>query len=515
MTLQVNAAKVLANLMRVREDYGVFVKRVFETLDPGTTFHPSWHIDLMAEYLEALQVGDISKLIINIPPRELKSIAVTVAFPAWMLGHDPSSKILCASYASGLSTGHSLDCRRVIESDWYQQIFPNTRIAKDQNEKTKYKTTEEGHRISTSVGASVIGMGGDCLILDDPIDYAGAHSPASLKAVNTWIDTTWSTRKNNPSSAIEILIMQRLHIKDPTAHLLDTNDGEQWTLLKIQRRAMVPVDIVFPRSGRVVHRAKGDLLNPERNGPREVASMEARLGDYGFESQQQQEPSPAGGGRIKLEWFPALPPPKAEDVVETVISFDTAQKDSELNDPSVGIVFKREVRSISPRETIEQWHIVDVWSERVKYPDLKVKVIGMSIEWNVNAVIIEDKSSGSSLIQELETEPEFKVPVIGVIPRESKIMRLDSQTPHLRAGVIALPDDKSIEWLAYLRLQLKHFPAPASWDELDALSQFLWWLNNSDRHCTWGSTMGSVKALTKMSSWTSQLSTKRFGPKRE
>ena len=128
----------------LRNNLTAFTEKVFSHVDPGAKYLPNWHIGLIAEYLKACQNGDIQRLIINIPPRHLKSISVAVAFPAWLLGHNPSEQIMCASYSQTLSESHSLNCRLVVESDWYQWLFPDTRIVDDQNTKRKFVTTQRG-----------------------------------------------------------------------------------------------------------------------------------------------------------------------------------------------------------------------------------------------------------------------------------------------------------------------------------------------------------------------------------
>ena len=158
----------------------------------------------------------INKLIINIPPRFLKSLAATIAFPAWVLGQDPSEQILAGSYSGSLSTQHSINCRLLIRSAWYKATFPQVEISEDQDTKTEFVTTKRGYRVATSVGGTATGKGGNILILDDPIDPEKAHSKIERESTNSWIDSVWSTRKNDPESSVEILIMQRVHANDPT-----------------------------------------------------------------------------------------------------------------------------------------------------------------------------------------------------------------------------------------------------------------------------------------------------------
>lgn len=416
----------------------------------------------------ACYMGQIQNLIINVPPRFMKSIGVTVGFPAWVLGQDPTEQFVAASYSDKLSTKHSVDCRLIMESAWYRYTFPDTMMAKDQNEKTKFQTTKRGHRIATSVGGTIIGEGGNYLILDDPMNPRSSVSEADRIKTNDWFDQSWSTRKNDPKTATEIIVMQRLHVDDTTGHALK-EDGD-WEHLVIPQEAPEKQIIIFPLSKQKKVRNKGDLIHPERFGKKEVAKAKKRLGTYGYAGQHQQTPTPLGGGRIKLDWFPRYRS-EAIEYDEVVMSFDTAQKAKEVNDPSVCNIYKRKGAI---------WHWVYIWKDRVRYPELKAMAKSLAISHKPDAILIEDKSSGSSLIQELQSDTDL--PIIPIEPEADKVTRMDTQTPSIEAGVIALPDINHIHapWLADVEEYLMHFPSPGAWDEIDALSQFLKWLRKRE-----------------------------------
>ena len=169
-----NEKKVLNAILR--EDLNSFIAKTFYTINPSALFYSNWHIELIAEYLKALSLGEIKRLIINIPPRSLKSLAISVAFPAWLLGKNPSMRIIASSYSSIISIKHSLDCRFIMSSEWYKETFPQTILSSKHNQKSKYLTTTNGFRFATSVGGSVTGEGGDFLIIDDP------HNPAKINS---------------------------------------------------------------------------------------------------------------------------------------------------------------------------------------------------------------------------------------------------------------------------------------------------------------------------------------------
>lgn len=466
--IRAEAARVLLERRMMRANLSPFIKKVFETVDPGATYLPNWHIDIMSEYLMACYLGQINRLIINVPPRFLKSIAGTIAFPAWVLGLDPSEQFICASYSGNVSLKHSLYTRRVIDSDWYKATFPDTIISADQNEKRQYVTTKMGHRIATSVGGTATGDGGNYQMLDDPINPDEALSDTVRAYANNWIDQTWSSRKNNPKKYVSVLIMQRLHVKDPTGHLMSKGGYEH---LVIPQEAEKKTIIIFPLSKKKKVREEGELLHPKRFGIKEKLETKTDLGTYGYSGQQQQRPAPLKGGRIQLGWFRRYKeaPVKFDEIV---FSADTAQKPKEINDPSVVEIYGR-IEAV--------WYLVHIWKHRAEYPLLKSSMKSLYRKWNPDAILIEDKSSGSSLIQDLRDDKKVKYPIIAMEPEADKVTRMDVHTPSIENGLIALPDPdyfKKLPWLSDLEEYLMHFPKPEAWDEIDAMSQFIKWTKN-------------------------------------
>ncbi len=282
----------------LKNDLSMFIAQVVETVDPAANYLHNWHVDLIAEYLRACQTGEITRLIINIPPRHLKSISVAVAFPAWLLGHNPSEQIMCASYSQELSFKHSLDCRLIVQNPWYQQLFPDTKLVEDQNTKRKFVTAERGYRLATSVGGTATGEGGNFLIVDDPINAMQGQSEVMRTGANTWFDQTFSNRLNDKKKGCIIVIMQRLHEEDLTGHLLKKGG---WEHLKLPMIAEEEEVLEKGSIRRVRH--IGDYLHADRMGETEIAREKSALGPYGFAGQYQQRPSPEGGGEFRKEWI--------------------------------------------------------------------------------------------------------------------------------------------------------------------------------------------------------------------
>ena len=243
----------------LRQDLASFTAKVFQTADPVARYLDNWHVHLICEHLAACARGEITRLIINLPPRHLKSICVSVAWPAWLMGHDPAARIMAASYSRGLSVRHALDFRLVLTSAWYRRLFPGVRLAADQNEKHKVQTTARGHRIATSVGGAATGEGADALIVDDPHNPRQALSATMREAALDWFDQTYASRLNDKKRRVIVVVMQRLHERDLTGHLLAKGGWRHLCLpAEAERRALIDFGAV-----RVIRRP-GALLHPAR-----------------------------------------------------------------------------------------------------------------------------------------------------------------------------------------------------------------------------------------------------------
>lgn len=448
------AAKALLERRKMRKHLSPFVRKVFATVSPGDKYLHNWHIDLMCEYLEFVSRGEITRLIINIPPRYMKSICVSVAWPAWILGQNSMAQIMVSSYSYMLSFKHSQDCRLVLQTDWYKHLFPDVEIASDQNEKRKFTTTKQGHRIATSVGGSATGEGGNYLIVDDPVNPKMAMSDAERNTANTWFNQTFSTRLNDKKKGVMVVIMQRLHQDDLSGHLLEQGGWEHLCIPAVaEKKTIIDFGSIH------VEREVGDLLHPDKENKVEIEKAKRTLGTYGFAGQYQQSPSPLGGGIIKISWFrryATLPSP--DQRVQTVQVWDTAQKASEVhNAPWVCGTWIL---------TDNNYYLVDVYREWMTYPEGKQAAISLAAKWNPHAIVIEDKSTGQSLLQELTG-----LPVIAFEPEGDKVTRLSVESPAIEAGMVFLPDKAT--WLFDFEKEIANFPNSATKDQADMLSMAL------------------------------------------
>jgi predicted phage terminase large subunit-like protein len=451
----------------LRHSLSGFIHRSFLHLNPQTPYLPNWHIDLIAAKLEECRIGKIKRLIINLPPRNLKSICASVAFPAWILGHDPSKRIIAASYGQDLADNLALQCRNIMTSAWYRSLFPNTQLARANMPIAEFSTTQHGYRMATSVGGVLTGRGADFLILDDPMKPNEALSDALRRSVNEWYDHTLFSRLDNKETGCIIIIMQRLHLDDLVGHVLQQ---EGWEVLNFPAIAEADeTHTIKTRYGaqtlvRTVTRRAGEALHPQRESLDTLHMIRETLGEYNFAGQYQQSPVPEGGGYVKTDWFqfyePHERPAKFEQIVQ---SWDTASKVTELSDFSVCTTWGLKEKKI---------YLLDVLRKRLNYPELKRAVVEQHKLHQSSVILIEDKSSGTQLLQELAQDGLYRVK--GIKPTTDKKMRLNTQTGAIENGLVYLPARQS--WLAGYLHEMTSFPYGKHDDQVDSTSQALEWI---------------------------------------
>jgi predicted phage terminase large subunit-like protein len=454
----------------LRQDYGSFIQRCFHELNPQAEFLWNWHIEVLAAKLEACRQGKIRRLIINIPPRHLKSLCASIALPAWLLGHDPAAQIICVSYGQELSDKLARDCRTIMMSAWYQALFP-TRLSVQKQAVQEFATTAQGFRLATSVGGVLTGRGGDIIIIDDPLKPDEALSETQRRAVNEWYDHTLLSRLNDKETGCIILIMQRLHEDDLVGHV---REQENWEVVSFPAIAEQDEEHVIGTPlgpGRFSRRA-GDLLHPERESKETLERIRRTLGEYNFAGQYQQAPAPFGGGMIKEAWFRHYGPEDLPERFDQVVqSWDTANKPTELSDYSVCTTWGIKEQRL---------YLLHVLRKRMAYPDLKRAVREQHQAFKATVVLIEDKASGTQLIQELTEEGIHAVTAYK--PEYDKVMRLHAQTATIENGFVYLP--REAHWLAEYLHEVTTFPAAKYDDQADSTSQALAW--TKQRPPGWG-----------------------------
>jgi predicted phage terminase large subunit-like protein len=457
--MKINNAEFAALL---RNDFVSFCQKCFHELNPTTAYQHNWHIDLIAAALEECRTGQLSRLAINVPPRSLKSHMVSVCYVAWLLGHNPSASIICVSYAQDLADKLAGDCRTIMSSAWYQRIFPGTRLASRRQAVHDFVTTSKGGRLATSLGGILTGRGADFIIIDDPLKPEEALSEVQRKNANDWYDHTLVSRLNDKRKGCIIIIMQRLHEDDLVGHVLQQGG---WRLLKFPAIAEEPETHVLHTAygPKTFHRSVGEALHPSREPLEVLSQLREVLGEYNFAGQYQQAPAPLGGGIVKIHWWKAYKPEERPDHFSMVLqSWDTANKPKELCAFSVCTTWGASENHL---------YLIDVFRQRLDYPQLKRAVRDQLDTFKPQTVLIEDKASGIQLIQDLINEGVHQVKQYS--SQMDKIMRMRSMTSMIENGFVHIPD--KAEWLGEYLHELSTFPNGKFADQVDSTSQALDW----------------------------------------
>lgn len=443
----------------LRRDLASFIAQCFGTLEPGTSYLDNWHVHAIAYQLMRVWRGECKRLIINVPPRSAKSICVTIAFTAWVMGHDPRKRIMAISYANGLSLKHAADFRSVVTSGWFRGLFPAFAIKACRD--NELVTSQRGSRFAGSVGGSILGRGADLIVIDDPINGLDAVlSAAERRRVTEFYDATLYSRLNDRLNGAIVIVMQRLHQDDLVGHVLDK---EEWEVLSIP--AIAVEDCTYRLGdGRdaIYNRQAGEVLHPGRE-PREWLEVAKRnLGTLNFSAQYQQNPLPAEGNAIKRDWIRHYEQ-RPEAFEQVIASWDTASTMTESSDWSVGTVWGA---------VGQHYFLIDVVRGRWESPELRQRMIAVARDYEVNATLIEDTELGRALSQDLRRTGDL-YPLLQRA-RFDKTARLLAQAARFEAGQVFLP--RAAEWLAGYLAELLAFPTGRHDDQVDSTSQALKYL---------------------------------------
>lgn len=443
----------------LRNDFRSFARKAFGVVSPDQPFRPNWHFNAIAHALELCVAGRTKRLLITLPPRSGKSILCSVALPAFILGKDPTQRIICASYAQELSAKFGRDTRAVMQTAWYQRAFPAARLSPEKQTESELMTTARGVRLSTSVGGVLTGRGGNYIIVDDAMKPEDAVSDAKRAQATNWFDGTLTSRLDDKEKGVIIVVMQRLQVEDLAGHVL-AKDG--YVHLNLPAIAESDTEIPVGR-GDIYKRKAGETLHSGLT-PEVLARTKAELGSFLFSAQYQQQPVPLDGELVKWGWFRTYEEePSLQEYDRIVQSWDTAMTPGATADFSACTTWL--VRK-------NHFYLLDVTRSKVDFPSLRGRVIAHAREWKANNVLIENKGSGQSLIQELRRTPGAPQPVLISVSKD-KITRLSAVTAMIEQGQVFLP--KGAPWLDNFKSELLQFPNGRHDDQVDSLSQFLNW----------------------------------------
>ncbi len=475
------------------KDLHTFLKHyAWPVSQPGVGFVDNWHIGAICEHLEAVTRRDIKRLLINVPFRTAKSTITSVAWPAWTWITKPNHQWLCGSYAEKLAIRDSLRHRRLVTSSLYQNAWGDkVQLAPDQNEKMRFQNTANGTRIAFGMTGGVMGDGGDTILIDDPHDRQGAHSDAERESALTTYDEALITRLNDPANGAIVIIMQRLHQNDLSGHVLKEKGWEHLLLpmeYEPQRAKVTSLGFRDPRT------VPGQLLDPVRFPSATLDALKTSLGDYGTAGQLQQRPSPAGGGILKPDKFRLWPAHKQIPQLQFVLqSYDTAFTERTNNDPSANTTW-----GVFEFEGRRNLLLLECWADHLTYPVARKRLMD---DWHnaryggdpkdplnkavrADVVLIEEKGSGISLIQELRLA---NLPIKGYNPgKADKTARAHMASPFLDQDIVWVLESKRdkgkpVRWARPFLEQCEQFPNGEHDDMVDTFTQSMIYLRDANQ----------------------------------
>jgi predicted phage terminase large subunit-like protein len=430
-----------------------FTEFAFGVVRPDISFKPNWHFEAVTHKLSEVASGDVRRLIITLPPRNLKSLCASVALPAWFLGRNPAERVVVVSYSDVLARTHANDFRLLVNHPIYQASFPAMRLERDTDR--EITTTKRGKRIATSIEGTLTGLGGNLIIIDDPIKLGDAMSESVRTRVIEWYRSTLLSRADDKKAARIVLVMQRVHQDDLAGYLQEQGGFEVLNLPAIAQRD----ETYYLGDGRIYDRQKGELLHPEHEPAHVLAELKREMGPIAFSAQYQQSPIPPGGAIIKRKWLTPYDDISAQSGDRIIMSWDIALSEAETGDYSACVVLLR-------RE--EVFYILEVIRGRFPFDRLKRKVMEVKRRYGSSTLLIDSPIS-RGLIQSL---CEQSINVTPYKPDTDKQARVIAQTDLFAGGSVRFP--RRAAWLEDFTAELLAFPGRHD-DQVDALTQGLAW----------------------------------------
>jgi len=444
-----------------------FIRAFWPILEPGREYVHNWHIDAIADHLAAASMGHIETLLINIPPRFMKSLMVCVFWFSWTWTFQPWTRWLFGSYDDGLSIRDSLKCRRLITSAPYRAAFGHVfNLAGDQNQKSRFENDKTGLRLSVGVGGGATGEGGDYIVFDDPTKPLDADSPAGLLTGVRWWDETMSTRGNSEQT-VRVGIMQRLNEGDLSGHMLATERDMVHLCIPMRYEPELAKSTYLFTDPRT---EPDELLWPLRFSEKTIIRLERRLGPYGTAGQLQQQPVPRGNALIQVEKIQIVGAAPAY-VYASVLYFDKAASDKKTSDFSAAALL-----SIT-----WEGEIFIEWAEHLKLTTYRREqwmhqVASRMRRRRPNVVIYVEQEGGSSGLDSMKATlrnlAEFDIHADP--PKTGKIARAVPFAAQVEAGNVRMVEAPPAEgeetnWNEDVIAELRMFPLGKHDDLVDVV----------------------------------------------
>jgi predicted phage terminase large subunit-like protein len=425
-------------------------------------YKPGPHHKLIVDALQQVEAGAISRLMIFLPPRHGKSELVSRKFPAWFIGRNSDRQIISASYNSDLATEFGRDVRNTIADTLYRQLFP-VELRQDSKAADRWVTDNGGSYLAAGVGSGITGRGAHLGIIDDPFkDRKEAESKTVREGVWNWYTSTFYTRLM-PGASI-ILCQTRWNEDDLAGRLLRVmaKGGEQWTVINLPALAEGPD---------LLGRLEGEALWPAWYPKETLLQIQNTIGTYDWLSLYQQRPTSEKGNIFKRTWWRLYR--EVPDFDLKIQSWDTAFKDGEENDYSVCTTWG--ALNEAHGSSLPGFYLIDRYKERMPYPELKRVAITEAVRHSPDLVLIEDKASGQSLMQDLQRESNLPLKAISV--DRDKIARAHAVTSLIEGGRVYVPE--WAQWIDDYLAEMAAFPKGAHDDDVDSTTQALNYLRDN------------------------------------
>lgn len=456
-------------MRRAEESLFAFVQVFWNRIEGHKPFLPNWHFHYLAEYLEAITAGQLTRLVVNLPPRHGKSLLVCVFWPVWEWLRQPNQRWMFVSGSESLASQHSRGRRQLLLDPDLLTRYPDLALRADHRSKAEFQNVRNGLMQATSFGSSLLGKGGNRIVLDDPETYQQAASQPWRERNYGQFRHVVGTRADDKLRSAIVLIQQRLHPQDLSG-FCERHGFTRVSLPALQPEAKT---FVFPRSGRQEHRVEGQPLWPERESVETLATQRNLMGSIAFNAQYQQAPDdPSGAFFRNAKWgfYSVLP----EGRLEWYMSFDLSFKGGTNSDYVVGLIAARHGALT---------YLVDRFKAKLEYPETKKVIADYNKRYpQAIAILVEDAANGTPLVQELTAV----IPgIIGIRPQGSKEARAAVAQAACEAGQVLLPrryeaslsEWPQADWVPDFIENVSQFPHGRYDDDVDALSQLLLWLS--------------------------------------
>lgn len=418
-----NELKIFKELCE--NSFPFFVKQYLKVVEPETEFEWNWHMDTLCHYCERVYYGDYQNLDINIPPRMLKSLIVTVLFPCWVWTKNPACKFISASRSSDLAVKFNLKRRDVLTHESYRSLWP-VHFRVDMNTTGRFANQFGGFMQAASALGKITGEGADILLSDDLLDAVDAYSKNMRETVSVWFSSAFYNRAQNKKKVKRININQRLHVDDVSGHLIKNHNFHRLVIpmIKMEKNEST-VDFVDPR--RV-----GEFIFPARYGQEEMDDDYKSMGLYGWSSQYQQQPRPIGGGIIKDEWlrkYDVLPSKFDRKIVTADLTFKGNKESDYVSLQCWGRIGQDK-------------YLIDLVRGKWSYRETKERFSEFCEKNKADKIYVEDKANGPALISDMKE----KFPRLTAWPEKGssymnadKIQRLHLVSQEYESGNVWVP----------------------------------------------------------------------------